>query len=96
MAEVEITSRGPVTVIRINRPHVRNAINGATARALREAWLAFEADEGARVGILTGGDEVFCAGADLEDLEALAAQSGEPYRGAREFAAGRGRGGKFE
>ena len=74
MSEVEITSRGAVTVIRINRPHVRNAINRATAQALREAWLAFEADERARVGILTGGDEVFCAGADLEDLEALAAE----------------------
>ncbi len=71
MSEVEVTREGPITIIRIHRPQVRNAINGATAVALREAWLAFDADEGASVGILTGGDEVFCAGADLRDLAGL-------------------------
>src|SRR5579864_5705833 len=69
---VEVTHEGPVTIIKINRPRVRNAINKAAADALREAWLSFDADDGALVGILTGGDEVFCAGADLRDLEGLA------------------------
>ena len=68
---VEVTQHGPVTVLRLNRWQARNAINGATARALREAWQAFESDEQARVAILTGGDRVFCAGADLRDLEGL-------------------------
>lgn len=71
MPEVEVTREGPITIIRIQRPQVRNAINGAAAVALREAWLAFDADESASVGILTGGDEVFCAGADLRDLAGL-------------------------
>jgi enoyl-CoA hydratase len=73
MALIEVSREGAVTIIRINRPEVRNAISKATADALREAWLAFDADENARVGILTGGDEVFCAGADLNDVVALAA-----------------------
>jgi enoyl-CoA hydratase len=34
--------------------------------------LAFDTDDEARVGILTGGDDVFCAGADLKDLAGLA------------------------
>jgi len=68
-----ITSEGPVRILRINRPEARNAIDSHTARALREAWLYFDRDPAARVGILTGGDQVFCAGADLNDLEALAA-----------------------
>lgn len=34
--------------------------------------MLFDADESAAVGILTGGDEVFCAGADLRDLAGLA------------------------
>ena len=38
----------------------------------REAWLAFAADEEARVGVLTGGDDVFSAGADLTDVDGLA------------------------
>lgn len=69
-----VTDEGPVRILRIQRPEVRNAINAKTARALREAWLAFDADPGARVAILTGGDEVFCSGADLADLEALSAE----------------------
>ncbi len=73
-----VTQNGPVTVIRLNRWSARNAINAATALALREAWQAFEADEQASVGILTGGDQVFCAGADLRDLEGLASEAEGP------------------
>ncbi len=71
--EIVINHEGPVTIIRLNRPEVRNAINRTTALALYDAWAAFEADEQASVGILTGGDEVFCAGADLRDLDGLGA-----------------------
>lgn len=63
---------GPVRIIQINRPHVRNAINKQAAQALKIAWKAFEEDEEARVGILTGRDDTFCAGADLNDIEGLA------------------------
>jgi enoyl-CoA hydratase/carnithine racemase len=71
--EIEVSHNGPVTVISINRPHIRNAINKSTALALTNAWLDFEADENALVGILTGGDKVFCAGADLNNIDELAA-----------------------
>lgn len=70
--EIEVMFNGPVTIISINRPHVRNAINKSTAQALKDAWLDFEADENALVGILTGGDKVFCAGADLQNIDELA------------------------
>ena len=71
MPEIEVIKHGPVTVIQLNRPEVRNAINVKTAQLLREAWQVFDEDETARVGILTGGDSVFCAGADLNDVENL-------------------------
>jgi enoyl-CoA hydratase len=71
--EIEVSHIGPITIISINRPQVRNAINTSTAQALKDAWLAFGADENALVGILTGGDKVFCAGADLNDVVELAA-----------------------
>ena len=71
--EIEVSHIGPITTISINRPQVRNAINKSTALALKGAWVAFEADENALVGILTGGDKVFCAGADLNDVVELAA-----------------------
>lgn len=69
---VRVRREGPVTVIRIHRPDIRNAINAETAAALREAWLAFSRDDEAKVAVLTGGDDVFSAGADLNDLDALA------------------------
>lgn len=59
---------GPVTVVTINRPEVRNAVNGPTAAALADAFRAFEADEDALVAVLTGRGGVFCAGADLKAI----------------------------
>jgi enoyl-CoA hydratase len=35
---------GPVTIVSINRPHCRNAVDGATARKLFDTFLAFDAD----------------------------------------------------
>ncbi|MEU4560669.1 crotonase/enoyl-CoA hydratase family protein [Actinoplanes sp. NPDC023936] len=57
---------GPVTVFRLNRPAVRNAIDLATARALERAVDAFEADPSALVAVLTGSDTTFCSGMDLK------------------------------
>ena len=54
-----------VTHIRINRPHVRNAVDGPTAAALSAAFRAFDADSSASVAVLSGQEGTFCAGADL-------------------------------
>ncbi len=56
-------------MISIDRPERRNAINRATAVALAGAWLRFENDTDARVGVLTGEHGTFCAGADLKDFD---------------------------
>jgi enoyl-CoA hydratase len=56
--------------VTINRPEVRNAVDGATARALVEAFRSFDANSGARVAVLTGAAGTFCAGADLKALAA--------------------------
>ncbi len=58
--------KGPVTTITINRPEVRNAVDRPTAEELAEALRRFEADEEARVAVLTGAEGCFCAGADLK------------------------------
>ena len=63
---------GPViTIVRIDQPAVRNAINSGTAQRLLDAFLAFEHDDVAKVAILTGDDTAFCAGANLKDLPRL-------------------------
>ncbi|MDQ1394987.1 MAG: enoyl-CoA hydratase [Acidimicrobiaceae bacterium] len=66
MTTVRISDNGPVTVIAIDRPDVRNAVDGPTAAALVEAFRAFDANEAASVAVLTGTGGTFCAGADLK------------------------------
>jgi len=61
---------GPVTIISINRPHNRNAVDGATARRLYDTFLAFDADASASVAVFTGTGGYFCAGADLKAVAA--------------------------
>jgi enoyl-CoA hydratase len=63
---VRVEAVGTTTVVTIDRPAVRNAVDGPTARALHEAFLAFDADETQSVAILTGAAGTFCAGADLK------------------------------
>ena len=65
---VRVEVDGPITTIVMNRPERRNAVDGPMALALRDAFLAFEADESQRVAVLWGDNGVFCAGADLTSL----------------------------
>jgi enoyl-CoA hydratase/carnithine racemase len=63
--------RGPVALITINRPEARNAINAEVRSGLHAAWQRFEADDCAKVAILTGaGDKAFSAGMDLKEASA--------------------------
>ena len=70
--------RGRATVVRLDRPERRNAIDGATAAALHEAFQRFVADDAARVLVLTGDEVSFCAGADLKAVETLRDRAGGP------------------
>ena len=63
---VRISRDGPVTTVTIDRPDRRNAVDPATADALRDAFAAFEADPDAAVAVLTGTGGSFCAGYDLK------------------------------
>ena len=63
---VEIRMDAGVTVVTLRRPQVRNAVDAATARALYQAFLAFDADPDARVAVFHGDHGHFCAGWDLQ------------------------------
>jgi enoyl-CoA hydratase len=62
---VTVERSGPVTTVRLSRPHARNAVDGPTAAALAEAFRAFDADPDAAVAVLHGEGGTFCSGADL-------------------------------
>jgi enoyl-CoA hydratase len=62
---VVVERNGPVTTVRLSRPHARNAVDGVTATALADAFRAFDSDDDAAVAVLHGEGGSFCAGADL-------------------------------
>ncbi|KAL1998291.1 hypothetical protein VTN02DRAFT_6462 [Thermoascus thermophilus] len=80
-----------VTLITLNRPHRRNAIDGPTGLKLTLALRAFEADDTQKVAVLHGAGGCFCAGFDLHELSTFPGQDrapggeedGKSYKGPR-------------
>jgi enoyl-CoA hydratase len=67
MSKVLVERDGAITIVTINRfDEARNAVDPETAILLREAFVAFDADESQSVAILTGAGGAFCAGYDLK------------------------------
>ncbi len=67
--ETVLTQRqDSIFIVTINRPHLRNAVDRATAQALADAFRSFDEDPSLAVLILTGAGGCFCAGADLKAL----------------------------
>ncbi|MDQ2749726.1 MAG: crotonase/enoyl-CoA hydratase family protein [Actinomycetota bacterium] len=65
---VRIDRQDAVWTVVLDRPEVRNAVDGPTAHALADALREFDADPGARVAVLWGAGGTFCAGADLHAM----------------------------
>lgn len=74
MSKLRYERSASAAVLTIDRPERRNAVDAETAALLLEGYRRFEADDEARVLVLTGeGPEAFCAGADLKAIAAAAA-----------------------
>jgi enoyl-CoA hydratase len=69
-AKLLVENDGPITVITINRPAARNALDNETAAALAKALRDFDRADDRAVAVLTGAGGHFCAGADLKELAA--------------------------
>jgi enoyl-CoA hydratase len=65
----QLRTARPVAVVTVDRPQRRNAVDDATAEALGDAWERFDDDEDALVGVLTGSEGTFSAGADLKAMD---------------------------
>jgi enoyl-CoA hydratase len=68
MATVRFETDGPIAIVTIDRPKVRNCVDGPTAAELAAAFRRFDADAALAVAVLTGADGCFCAGADLKGV----------------------------
>lgn len=69
--EIEISAEGPVRLIRLNRPEQLNATNHALHAGLAGLFPQLDADEEARVAVLTGAGRAFSAGGDFSYLDEL-------------------------
>jgi enoyl-CoA hydratase len=67
-ATISTADHGPVRVVTIDRPAVRNAVDGPTALALDAAMAEADDDPDVEAIVLTGAGGTFCAGADLHAL----------------------------
>ena len=64
-----VETRGPVTLITLNRPQSLNALNSVVLEDLIAAFAAFEGDPSQRCAVLTGaGEKAFAAGADIKEM----------------------------
>ncbi|MEZ5811016.1 MAG: crotonase/enoyl-CoA hydratase family protein [Rhizobiaceae bacterium] len=63
---INVETRGDITVVTIDRPEARNAVNPEMAKALFDAFVAFGRDDSQKVAVLTGVTGAFCAGFDLK------------------------------
>jgi enoyl-CoA hydratase len=83
---VLVERRDAVTVVTINRPEARNALDAETMAGIGEAFVAAEEDTEVRAIVLTGaGDRAFCAGMDLRAFAAGGAVIDESRPGLEVF-----------
>lgn len=75
---VQVQTRDRITLVTLDRPEVRNAVDAATAQALHAAFLDFERDDGADVAVFHGAGGHFCAGWDLQSGARLLAEGVSP------------------
>ncbi|MBA3772005.1 MAG: crotonase/enoyl-CoA hydratase family protein [Ramlibacter sp.] len=77
-ASVRVEKLGPVTLVTLDRPQLRNAVDPDTAQALYRAFLAFDADKEALAAVFHGAHGHFCAGWDLQAGAQLAREPEGP------------------
>jgi len=65
---IRVETRGPVALIVLNRPKAFNALSNELMDELTQALDAAEMDESIRAIVLTGGEKVFAAGADIKGM----------------------------
>jgi enoyl-CoA hydratase/carnithine racemase len=70
--ELQVTADGPVRVITLNRPEQLNATNHALHAGLAALFPQLDADDDARVAVITGAGRAFSAGGDFNYLDELA------------------------
>jgi len=81
---LQYREEGAVATIRLNRPQKKNSLNGEMRGELKRLLRELARQRGIRALVLTGGDDIFCAGADIGEMTGPA-NAETAYQHAREF-----------
>lgn len=65
---VEVAKEAPIATVTLNRPKQLNALSSALVKEITEAMEALDLDPEVRAIVLTGGEQVFAAGADIKEM----------------------------
>ena len=79
-----LQKEGAVAVIQINRPQKKNSLNVELRHEMEAVLKEIANDRAIKAVVLTGGEEIFCAGADISEIEGTASAE-DAYTHAREF-----------
>lgn len=63
-----VETRGPVTLVTLNRPQALNALNSRVLAELTAVFHAYDLDDSQRCAVLTGSEKAFAAGADIKEM----------------------------
>lgn len=75
---------GAISIIQLNRPQKKNSLNMEVRHEMETALKEIAQDPKQKVVILTGGEDFFCAGADIGEIQEATTAEGT-YKHAREF-----------
>ncbi len=81
---IKFQKEGPVAVIQIDRPQKKNSLNTELRHEMEAVLKEIANDRAIRAVVLTGGEEIFCAGADISEIEGTVSAEAA-YQHAREF-----------
>ena len=72
MSELLTETRDRISILTLNRPEKRNALNDGLVAELKAALRAADADGDVRAVVIRGAGQEFCSGADLSALQKIA------------------------
>lgn len=75
---------GPVATLRLYRPEKKNSLNGQMRQEMAALLDDLARNRAIRAVVITGGDDIFCAGADIGEMGGTASAEAA-YQHAREF-----------
>jgi methylglutaconyl-CoA hydratase len=75
LTHLKFSTADNIAYVEINRPEKRNALNDILIKEITETFMQISKNQSVKAAILTGSENTFCSGADLEYLQNISQHS---------------------